>query len=360
MPENYTQLFGFDPFDPVTMLQMVNQVKPPQTFILDKFFANRQTFNSSYVTIDFKRGQRRLAPVGHRLSPGKPSQRIQFANRLYEPPLSNPQRILTWLDGLVRNPGESPFEKRSVAERIAEKLAEDMIELNDMHIRRENKQACDALVNGSITLEGDGFKDVLDLQHSLTTTLTTSARWSETTAVPMTDIKNWALEVKRISGKTVRNLIIGTDVVMNFLGNAEVQKYTNILTTRLLTVDVQEPDNGAALLGIYNVPGIGKVNVWTYADWYLDETDLDEDGNAIEKPVFPGNAVVLIPDDFDGRLLCATYVDMVKLGNGAPYRYPRVWGDENGNKLFFELDALTLPVPADVDAWYSAIVQDAA
>ena len=58
-------------FDPRTMGRLVSRMPPVRTFFRDTFFRHTETFATKSVDVDFKKGNRALAPFVHPKMPGQ-------------------------------------------------------------------------------------------------------------------------------------------------------------------------------------------------------------------------------------------------------------------------------------------------
>ena len=72
---------------------------------------------------------------------GKTILNTGYQTKTYTPVLLAPDKITTVDDLLNRSAGENPYSGRTPAERAVEKLADDLRELNEMIVRREEWMA---------------------------------------------------------------------------------------------------------------------------------------------------------------------------------------------------------------------------
>ena len=83
-----------------------------QTFITSTFFRNVETFDTQKIDVDFKKGNRQLAPFVHKKIGGVTIDNEGYETNTYEPPLVAPNKITTVDDILKRTPGERDVYKR--------------------------------------------------------------------------------------------------------------------------------------------------------------------------------------------------------------------------------------------------------
>lgn len=132
-------------YTPRTLGKLITRMPPVHTFFRDTLFKNRRTFPTKSVDVDFKKGSRALAPFVHPKVGGKVVPNSGYQTKTYTPVLLAPDKITTVDDLLNRSAGENPYSGRTPAERAVEKLADDLRELNEMIVRREEWMAATAI-----------------------------------------------------------------------------------------------------------------------------------------------------------------------------------------------------------------------
>ena len=135
-------------YDPRTMGKLVERMPKVQTFIKSTFFRNVETFDTQKIDVDFKKGNRQLAPFVHKKIGGVTIDNEGYETNTYEPPLVAPNKITTVDDILKRTPGESLYGGKSPNQRAVEKMQRDFTELDEMITRREEWMCCQALFTG--------------------------------------------------------------------------------------------------------------------------------------------------------------------------------------------------------------------
>ena len=89
-------------YDPRTMGKLVERMPKVQTFIKSTFFRNVETFDTQKIDVDFKKGNRQLAPFVHKKIGGVTIDNEGYETNTYEPPLVAPNKITTVDDILKR------------------------------------------------------------------------------------------------------------------------------------------------------------------------------------------------------------------------------------------------------------------
>ena len=123
-------------YDPRTMGKVISRMAPVRTFFKSTFFRNVETFVTETVDVDYKKGNRKLAPFVHRRIGGKTVPNTGYETKIYTPPLIAPDKVTSVDNLLKRQAGENPFSGRTPAERAVVKMAADFHELDEMITRR--------------------------------------------------------------------------------------------------------------------------------------------------------------------------------------------------------------------------------
>ena len=153
-------------YTPRALGKLITRMPPVHTFFRDTLFKNRRTFPTKSVDVDFKKGSRALAPFVHPKVGGKVVPNSGYQTKTYTPVLLAPDKITTVDDLLNRSAGENPYSGRTPAERAVEKLADDLRELNEMIVRREEWMAATAIFTGQIPIIGEGLNEVIDFDFT--------------------------------------------------------------------------------------------------------------------------------------------------------------------------------------------------
>jgi hypothetical protein len=332
-----------------TLLKAVALMKPTHTFFRDTFFGKTETFLTEVVDFDVKKGKRKMAPFVAPRKGGVVMDRQGFKTETLRAPKIAPERILTIDDVNKRGLGEDIYSSRTPEERAREVLATDMIELDDFITRREEWMCREILLNGKVTMTGEGFEQVLDYNFTNKESLAGQALWTDyTNSNPIADLKRWRLSVIQKTGKAPNIAVFASDVVDTFINHPIVK---DLLNTLRLNVGVIEPSvQSDAITFIGKLPSLG-LEIYSYDEWYLDDND-------VEQPMVPNGTVILASRDMNKRLYGA--VTQIESGNFVTIegeRVPKSWVDEDNEVRKLRMTSRPLPAPDDVDSWYVAIVK---
>ena len=279
-------------YDPRTMGKLVERMPKVQTFIKSTFFRNVETFDTQKIDVDFKKGNRQLAPFVHKKIGGVTIDNEGYETNTYEPPLVAPNKITTVDDILKRTPGESLYGGKSPNQRAVEKMQRDFTELDEMITRREEWMCCQALFTGKIPIldkDGKELQAEIDFQFTNKVTLSGANAWNKKTGGKIKQLKEWRKQVQKTGFVNCNICIMGDEALEAFIMDEEVQKLLDVERYDLAVIKPRELPNGVTYIGTIQGEGM---DIYSYNEWFLDNwTDKDKPEN---KPLVPTNAVALL------------------------------------------------------------------
>lgn len=282
-------------YDPRTMGKLVERMPKVQTFIKSTFFRNVETFDTQKIDVDFKKGNRQLAPFVHKKIGGVTIDNEGYETNTYEPPLVAPNKITTVDDILKRTPGESLYGGKSPNQRAVEKMQRDFTELDEMITRREEWMCCQALFTGKIPIldkDGKELQAEIDFQFTNKVTLSGANAWNKKTGGKIKQLKEWRKQVQKKGFVNCNVCLMGADALEAFLMDEEVLKVLDTRRFEAAVITPKELPNGATYIGtIHEI----AMDIYTYNEWYLDNWTNKEEPE--DKPLLPANIVVLLSSD---------------------------------------------------------------
>lgn len=345
-------------YDPRTMGKLVERMPKVHTFIKSTFFRNVETFDTQKIDVDFRKGNRQLAPFVHRKTGGATIENEGFQTNTYEPPLVAPNKITTVDDILKRIPGESLYNGKSPNQRAVEKMQRDFQELDEMITRREEWMCCMALFTGRIPVldsKGKAIQEIIDFQFTNKTALKDTEKWNKTKGGKIKQLKEWRKEVQKKGFVNCNICLMGPDALEAFQADEEVQKSLDIRRYEIAVIKPKELPNGATYVGTIHEIGM---DIYTYNEWYLD--NWTNPAKPEEKPLLPADTVALLSTEASYSMYYGAVgiVDetgkTVAVAEGA--RIPEQWVERRPARRFIQLNSAPLCVPHEVDSWYVAAV----
>lgn len=345
-------------YDPRTMGKLVERMPRVHTFIKDTFFHNVETFDTQKIDVDFKKGNRALAPFVHKKIGGVTVDNLGYETNTYEPPLVAPNKITTVDDILKRSPGESLYNGKSPNQRAVEKMQRDFTELDEMITRREEWMCCQALFTGKIPIldkDGKELQAEIDFKFSNKTTLKDAEKWNKTQGGKIKQLKAWRKQVQKTGFVNCNVCLMGADALEAFLSDEEVQNVLDVRRFEVAVIAPKELPNGATYVGTIHELGM---DIYTYNEWYLDNwTNKDKPE---DKPLLPANVVALLSTEANYSMYYGAVAIVDEAGKTIAVaegsRIPEQWVERRPARRFLQLSAAPLCVPHEVDSWYIAEV----
>lgn len=345
-------------YDPRTMGKLVERMPKVHTFIKSTFFRNMETFDTQKIDVDFKKGNRQLAPFVHKKIGGATIDNEGYQTNTYEPPLVAPNKITTVDDILKRTPGESLYNGKSPNERAVEKMQRDFKELDEMVTRREEWMCCQALFTGKIPIldkDGKEIQAEIDFNFTNKETLAAAKKWTTTQGGKIAQLKAWRKKVQKTGFVNCNICLMGADALEAFLADEEVQKILDVRRFEVAVIAPKELPNGATYIGTIHEMGM---DIYTYNEWYLDNwTDKTKPE---DKPLLPANVVALLSTEAEYSMYYGAVGIVDEAGKTIAVvegsRIPEQWVERKPARRFLQLNSAPLCVPHEVDSWYIAEV----
>lgn len=342
-------------YDTNVLVQVVPNLKTAQTWLLDRFFTNQVEADSEFISIDIDVGKRRMSPFVSPLVEGKLVEQRRYQTDVFKPPYIKDKRAPDLRKPVRRMIGERIGGDLTGAEREMANLEFELADQVDMINRRLEWMAAQALINGGITLTGDGFPTVyIDFgrDSTLTVTLSGSNIWGYASnynadgrdPVPTQNIETWQEQILKKSGAVVTDIIFTTTPWKLFLNSEFAQGA--IYYPKLGENEINpgaEIKKGAVFKGKW-----GQYNLWLYNDWYVDPTNT-------EQPMIADGNVIMTGPELLGTRAFAQIMDPAF--NYGPMAYaPKTWINEDPAQRFIMMQSSPLVIPSRVNASFCAYV----
>ncbi|TEB13370.1 major capsid protein [Pelotomaculum propionicicum] len=342
------------------MLQAINKMLPAQTFLRNTFFPNPITFVTEKVDVDFKKGKRRMAPFVARTKGGIVVDRQGFRTDTYTTPYIAPQRVLTKNDITARMLGEDVYSTRTPEQRAQELLATDLLELDEMIVRREEWFCAQILLTGAVAIKGwvdhvggnEFVEDKIDFNFTNHETLVGADAWNLGTSNKYGDLQRIRRAILLASGVSPDIAVMANNVAELFLADPAIQKLMDVRNMTVGVINIKPKIQGMdGLTYIGTLTGLG-IELYVYDEWFLDDDNLTY-------PMIPDDYLIMGRTGMGSRLYGAV-TQIEKDDEFHTYegtRIPKVWADRNDDKKMIRVASRPLPKPEDVDSWYTLKVK---
>lgn len=283
--------------DTRTLLDVVERSYKPTTVLVQTFFPAVKTFLTEYVDMEYRKGGRKMAPFVVPGSKGVNMARSGSKIRTYKPPIMKPKRTIEVSDVMRRGFGEDIYSKRTPAERAQEMRAQDMAELIDMNVRRQEWMAAQLLIDGGFECKGyadDGKTVIVNTitfdEFTNKFTLSGNDAWNNASAKVYDNLGDVSQTIRRASGMIPTVAICSTDVVNDIINNEQLYKYMLVPSRdNLALLSLQPKLERPELLRVGYIQAL-NLEIYAYDGIYED----DETGEII--PYIPeGHIIIGVP-----------------------------------------------------------------
>ena len=339
-----------DIYDTRAQLAAIDLMEPEYTFLHDMTVRDGGTVEDDKAIYDYRKGNRKMAPVVHPGTGGVVMERDGFQTREIGFATVAPERVIEVNQLYGRSFGEKILGGMTPAERAKRMQARDIVEMRKAIQRRREHMARQVALTGSLELfeytnEGRSKQANLIANYGFTNQFvpgSDSANWDQAGAKIESDMQKM-LDMAYNGLGFVEWIIMAPDVANALLYNTN---YVMRLDAR--NVDVGDLNHkyrgqGVRFIG-HNIDG---VEMYSFSG-----TFIDEDGT--QKPILPSGKLIM---GYRGMLI--EYhgpVTQVEKADGDPITYikkevPLKYSSIESNSTKNRLTSRPTIVPENVDGW---------
>lgn len=268
----------------------IEMMPKPKSFLLDLLFTDREMSDVEEITIEYKRGNRFIAPFVNRYIDGQTMPKESFTGKTFKPYKIAPKHNFTANElYFERMAGENPYMKTDPETKRNKKIADTLQEQEEQIQRRMEKMAAEVAYDLQVTIQGDGIKDEIHYYENNKNEHHTNATisWDNASADPVSDIKIILRTIAEAGGTKPNILVMDPLAADLFMSNAKVKELLNV---RNYFVGEMRPEvegiSGASYIG--RLSGIG-VDIYEYQEYYETE---DSNGTIKVEKIVPENTVL--------------------------------------------------------------------
>lgn len=338
-------------YDTATLVAVVPNLMASQNWLLDRYFPNVVTSDTEFVSIDVDVGLRRMAPFCSPLVEGKMVESRRYQTNTFRPAYIKDKRVPDLRKPIRRQIGERIGGEFTGAEREMLNIQFEMEDQIDNLNRRQEWMAASALLNGTVTIEGEGYETTLvdfGRDSELTITLSGSDKWplsvpaGQTNTRPTDDIERWQTKVLQKSGS------VPTDLVFTSLSWKAFRLDTTLHDTAI-TFPVLNPFGNQVNAGPQIQTGAvykgrwGNYDLWLYNDWFINPISGEEE------PMLADGAVLMTGPALMGTRAYGMILDPAF--NYGPMAYaPKTWLQEDPAQRLLLMQSAPIVIPSRVNA----------
>jgi hypothetical protein len=347
---------ALSPYDTATLLEVSRHIKTITPFWLS-FFPRVITFNTPEIFFDkVDQDYRRLAPLVVPNVQGRNMTVGGYSSLSFAPAYVKPKHAVDVNMVIERRAGEAlGAGSLSLPQRRDAAIAE-ILRIHDVLLTNRNEWlAARALIDGSVTLSGEDYPSTtvsFQRHASLSYALLTTARWTETTGTPMTDIMTARVNANSRSGARISNIVFGGDAWGYFEARVDVKALMD-RNYGGLSGEVQRMRDGyegVEYMGsISGHMGGGRLQLWVDTSKYVDEAGSEQ--------FFLNQKTVVGMADIEGAQCFGAIKDLDSLM--PVQKFTKMWKQEDPSAEFILTQSAPLMVPKRPNASFKILTTDA-
>ncbi|MDR0652209.1 MAG: major capsid protein [Synergistaceae bacterium] len=341
-----------DLYSPKTMRGVIKRTLPLRTFFKTRYFNNAVNFPTETVSFEFQEGKRRLAPYVNPRTGSESIERDGYGLKTYHPPLVAPERVITNDTLAQKLIGEAIYNSGMTPEDRAVKIAaQDIIELQDTIYRREEYMCARVKQDGYLDIRGKGVDSRVDYQFENIIETASTDKWTTTFDI-LGQLGVLAEELQKF-GVNPDMLILGSAAAKAIMSNEKILKMLDIRRVEIGEINPAQLEGGIRYIGRVVTPEV-SLDLYSYAEWYPDDTDLDADGNPILKPLLDPETVIMQSSMERNSMLYGLITLVDDNGNFVSYMeeyVPNSWFTKKPPQRFCSISSRPLPMPHDMKGW---------
>lgn len=286
--------------------ETVSSLDPKFMWLLSMFFGGApKQFTGEFIEYDVVEGGVRIAPFGSPLSLGKSTTRNGYLTKQIKPAYIKLLDTVRPGDGFTRLAGEKYGGELSPAERLARRVAEQIVLHHDMIDTRLEAMAAEVLFTGKLTITHDNYPvAVADFERDPNLVITAGTVWSNPAADIVGNIEAAADKVNTSSRGTVPNKIVTRTAVWDHMRkNAGVLELLEKDKNRSPSTNLDVGPRNASKMPQYRGRLSNNYDIWTYDGYY-------EADNGTAVPFVPANKVLLSSESVEGQRYHGAIFDM--------------------------------------------------
>jgi hypothetical protein len=347
-------------YDTNLLIAVVPNLKRPTSFLLDRYFPTIHVSDTEFVSIDIDIGKRRISPFVSPLIEGKTVEQRRFQTNTFKPAYLKDKRAPDLRRPIRRMIGERLGGDMSGAEREMANLNVELEDQIDMITRRLEWMAAQSMLNGTVTIRGEGYPSVVvdfGRDPALTVSKTSTAQWTPAnctagTASPTTDIEAWQRLILKKSGAVATDIVFTTSAWLGFISDPllkGVTFYPALGPAGQIVLPGPEITRGAVAKGRW-----GQYTLYLYNEWYVD---IGQEGGTTdtEYPMLPDGTVLLAGPDMMGLRAFGQIIDPAFSYAGMAYA-PKTWVSEDPPQRFLMVQSSPITILARPNASLAATV----
>lgn len=345
---------AIDIFSPEVLAKAVSVIPTPASFFKNTFFKTTHSNTTSKVRVDFYKGKRRVAPFVSEISASGVTKKIGYTTEDFETPIVKVKDVTNIGDIIKRGFGENLYGGVTPQERAYDELLRTLSDFENQIARREEVMCAEAMLNGVITIKGEGVDTEIDF--GFTNKGTVSSLWdaASSTADPIADLSAMSLACMKNGYRKPNICVMERSAYAAFIKRCTDLGYLdNKFFLNLMIAPRVESEN-LTYCGHINDPDI---DIYLYDEWYIDDWSSD---TPLEKSIMPKGKILLASTNVDFSIeygaMTFTDLDTKDFYTVVGTRAADSWVTKEPDSRILTLNSRPLPIPTEVDSWYVGTV----
>lgn len=336
-----------------TSRQLAELVRPldrPQQFLQSVFFPSARLFETRKIDFAVLNMAREVAQFVHPDSTARAVAERGSKIDSFEPAYIKQLTPITPQTALDLMPGETYGGDRSPQERVADRIAQIIVDHEAAIARREEVMCSTILATGAITVTGDEYPTAtvsFGRAAGQTVALTSTARWGETGVSPQANIRTWVNLVSSSAGAAVDTAVLGDEAWELLLAESAFRERLDNRRQMSGEIEMLTVAKGEDAWGVYQ-GRVGNIDYWTYSQPYT------EAGTA-KNVMHPHGVILGSKRQLGGVMGYGAILDMDALI--AAKFWSQNYDTKNPSRRWIESAAAPLPIPTRVNASFYAQVR---
>lgn len=343
-------------YDLMTLQGVSRRVKVAPLFWLNEFYKGQINFEQEWISFDRVFEDRRyLAPFVVPNVSGRPNRLQGYTSERFKPAYTKQKDIVDPTMHMERLAGEALGGTLTLEQRRAAVVAYLIQTQKEKTHNTWNWLAARATIDGKVTIKGEDYPETLvDFRRDagLDATLTGAARWTETTADPLADIKEMRVGAQGLSGARISRIIFGGNAWELFAQRVDLKDLmdknyggVNANVTRINSLTDGYGDTIEYMGSISGASGQGRLEL------YVDTTRFIDPDTLTEEYYLDTNEVVGVSDMMSG-VRCFGAIKDKRAGFRALDLFFKNWDEEDPSQEYLLTQSAPLMVPREPNATF--------
>lgn len=337
-----------DLFTTNVLTAIVQDLRVPQTGLLDRYFTGSIVEDSEEIHFDVDTTPRRIAPFVSPLVAGQVVRSRGFQTSTFKPAYVKDKRVFTPTRAIKRVMGEKMGGGQySPEQRMMILVAQDLEDQLKMVRRRMEWMAAQALYGGSITVVGDNYPSVtVDFGRAAghSVTLSGGTRWGQAGVKPLDNLQTWSDTMVKNTGVAITDVVMTVDAWVIFRADADVKTRLDRWRGNSTMQQDAHAREGLQFQGM-----VDNFAIYTYSSWYVDIA------TGTETAMLPANTVLGLANGFvEGVQHYGAILDHDALR--AMEYFVKSFLDNDPSTRYLLMQSAPLTVPYRVNATFRATV----